>query len=123
MTSAFGSVTSPRWFGASAQNYPEKPITIVVAVRRGWPDRQGGPRSGRSDPQPLGGQVIIENVAGAAARWVTTKVAKAGADGYTFKLLAHVAMAHAPALYRKLQYDARSTTFEYLGLVNEVPMT
>jgi tripartite-type tricarboxylate transporter receptor subunit TctC len=71
--------------------------------------------------KPLGGQIIIENVAGAGGTLGHTKVAKAGADGYTL-LLAHIAMATAPALYRKMQYDAL-TDFEYLGLINEVPMT
>ena len=107
--------------GASAQNYPEKPITIVVPFAAGGPTDKVARDLAEAIRKPLGGQVIIENVAGAGGTLGHTKVAKAGADGYTL-LLAHVAMATAPALYRKLQYDALND-FEYLGLVNEVPMT
>lgn len=107
--------------GASAQNYPEKPITIVVPFAAGGPTDKVARDLAEAIRKPLGGQVIIENVAGAGGTLGHTKVAKASADGYTL-LLAHVAMATAPALYRKLQYDALND-FEYLGLVNEVPMT
>ena len=108
--------------GASAQNYPgDKPITIVVPFAAGGPTDKVARDLAEAIRKPLGGQVIIENVAGAGGTLGHTKVAKASPDGYTL-LLAHVAMATAPALYRKMQYDAL-TDFEYLGLINEVPMT
>jgi tripartite-type tricarboxylate transporter receptor subunit TctC len=108
--------------GASAQNYPgDKPITIVVPFAAGGPTDKVARDLAEAIRKPLGGQVIIENVAGAGGTLGHTKVAKANADGYTF-LLAHIAMATAPALYRKMQYDTLND-FEYLGLVNEVPMT
>jgi tripartite-type tricarboxylate transporter receptor subunit TctC len=65
--------------------------------------------------------IIIENVGGAGGTLGATKVAKASPDGYTL-LLHHIGMATAPSLYRKLPYDTLSD-FEYLGMVNEVPMT
>jgi tripartite-type tricarboxylate transporter receptor subunit TctC len=48
-------------------------------------------------------------------------VAKAAPDGYTI-LIHHIGMSTAPALYRKLPYDAIND-FEPIGLINEVPMT
>ena len=48
-------------------------------------------------------------------------MAKANPDGYTF-LLHHIGMATAPALYRNLPYKTLDD-FEYVGMVNEVPMT
>jgi tripartite-type tricarboxylate transporter receptor subunit TctC len=48
-------------------------------------------------------------------------VAKAAPDGYTL-LLHHIGMATSPALYRKMPYDTLGD-FEYLGMVNDVPMT
>jgi tripartite-type tricarboxylate transporter receptor subunit TctC len=48
-------------------------------------------------------------------------VAKASPDGYTI-LIHHIGMSTAPALYRKLPYDAIND-FEPIGLINEVPMT
>jgi tripartite-type tricarboxylate transporter receptor subunit TctC len=107
---------------ASAQTFPgDKPITIVVPFAAGGPTDKVARDLAEALRKPLGGQVIIENVAGAGGTLGHTKVAKASPDGYTL-LLAHIAMATAPALYRKLQYDAK-TDFEYLGMINEVPMT
>jgi tripartite-type tricarboxylate transporter receptor subunit TctC len=48
-------------------------------------------------------------------------VAKAAPDGYTL-LLHHIGMSTSPALYRKMPYDTLGD-FEYLGMVNDVPMT
>jgi len=48
-------------------------------------------------------------------------VAKAAPDGYTI-LLHHIGMATSPALYRNLPYKTLDD-FEYVGLINEVPMT
>ncbi|OYU26119.1 MAG: hypothetical protein CFE41_17735 [Burkholderiales bacterium PBB2] len=65
--------------------------------------------------------MIIENVAGAGGTLGAAKVARATPDGYTL-LLHHIGMATSPALYRKMPYDTL-VDFEYLGLINEVPMT
>ncbi|MCZ8072896.1 MAG: tripartite tricarboxylate transporter substrate-binding protein, partial [Paucibacter sp.] len=58
---------------------------------------------------------------GAGGTLGATKVAKAAPDGYTL-LLHHIGMATSPALYRNMQYKTLDD-FEYLGLINEVPMT
>jgi tripartite-type tricarboxylate transporter receptor subunit TctC len=68
-----------------------------------------------------GATVIIENVAGAGSSIGTNKVAKAAPDGYTL-LLNHIGMSTMPALYRTLPFKIESD-FEYLGMVNDVPMT
>jgi tripartite-type tricarboxylate transporter receptor subunit TctC len=68
-----------------------------------------------------GANFVVENVNGAGGTIAATKVAKAVADGHTL-LLHHIGMAAAPALYRKLQYKPLDD-FEYLGMINEVPMT
>jgi tripartite-type tricarboxylate transporter receptor subunit TctC len=65
--------------------------------------------------------IIIENVGGAGGTLGANKVAKAAPDGYTL-LLHHIGMATSPALYRTLPYKTLDD-FEYLGMVNEVPMT
>jgi tripartite-type tricarboxylate transporter receptor subunit TctC len=64
---------------------------------------------------------VVENAAGAGGTIGATKVAKATPDGHTL-LLFHIGMATTPALYRKLQYKPLED-FEYLGMVNDVPMT
>ncbi|UZG43865.1 tripartite tricarboxylate transporter substrate binding protein BugD [Caldimonas thermodepolymerans] len=107
--------------GAFAQDYPTKPIVFVVPFAAGGPTDKVARDLAEAMRKPLGGQIIIENVAGAGGTLGQTKVAKATPDGYTL-LVAHIAMATAPALYRNLQYKTLED-FEYLGMINEVPMT
>jgi tripartite-type tricarboxylate transporter receptor subunit TctC len=111
-------------FGAAAVQaaYPEKPITIVVPFAAGGPTDKVARDFAEALRKPLGGAtVIIENVGGAGGTLGANKVAKAAPDGYTL-LLYHVGMATSPALYRNLPYKTLDD-FEYLGLINEVPMT
>jgi len=102
--------------------YPEKPITLVVPFAAGGPTDKVARDFAEAMRKPLGGAtVIVENVGGAGGTLGATKVAKAAPDGYTL-LLYHIGMATSPALYRKMPYQTLED-FEYLGLINEVPMT
>jgi len=102
--------------------YPDKPVTIVVPFSAGGPTDKVARDLAEALRKPLGGQtIVIENVGGAGGTLGATKVAKAAADGYTL-LLHHIGMSTAPALYRNLQYKPLED-FEYLGMINEVPMT
>ena len=107
---------------AGAQTYPTKPIAITVPFAAGGPTdvvaRTIAEAMTRSLP---GANVIVENVAGAGGTIGVTKVAKAAPDGYSL-LVHHIGMATAPALYRKLAFDPLKD-FEYIGLINDVPMT
>ncbi len=72
--------------------------------------------------KPLGGAtVLVDNAAGAGGTIGANKVAKASPDGYTI-LLHHIGMATQPGLYRNLPFKTLED-FEYLGMVNDVPMT
>ena len=108
--------------GTALAQYPDKPVTIVVPFSAGGPtdkvarDLAEVLRKGMNN-QPI----IIENVGGAGGTLGANKVAKAAPDGYTL-LLHHIGMATSPALYRTLPYKTLDD-FEYLGMVNEVPMT
>ena len=108
---------------ANAQTYPgSKPISIVVPFAAGGPtDRVARDLADAMRKQIPGSNFVVENVNGAGGTIGATKVAKASPDGHTL-LLFHIGMAATPALYRKLQYKPLED-FEYLGLVNEVPMT
>jgi tripartite-type tricarboxylate transporter receptor subunit TctC len=102
--------------------YPDRPITIVVPFAAGGPTDKVARDLAEAMRKPLGGQsIIIENLGGAGGTLGATKVAKATNDGYTL-LLHHIGMSTAPALYRKMAYDTLGD-FEYLGMINEVPMT
>ena len=84
--------------------YPEKPITIVVPFAAGGPTDKVARDLAESLRKPLGNAtLIIENVGGAGGTLGAAKVAKAAPDGYTL-LLAHIAIATSPSLYRSLQY-------------------
>jgi len=107
---------------AAWAEYPDKPVTIVVPFAAGGPTDKVARDLAEAMRKPMGGQsIIIENVGGAGGTLGATKVARAPNDGYTL-LLHHIGMSTAPALYRKMQYDTLGD-FEYLGMVNEVPMT
>ena len=102
--------------------YPEKPVTIVVPFAAGGPTDKVARDLAEVLRKGLNNQtVIIENVGGAGGTLGAAKVAKASPDGYTL-LLHHIGMATSPALYRNLPYKTLDD-FEYLGMVNEVPMT
>jgi tripartite-type tricarboxylate transporter receptor subunit TctC len=107
--------------GAALAEYPEKPVTIVVPFAAGGPTDKVARDLGDVLRKQLNQPVIIENVGGAGGTLGAAKVAKAAPDGYTV-LLHHIGMATSPALYRKLPYDTLGD-FEYVGMVNEVPMT
>ncbi|MEK8044853.1 tripartite tricarboxylate transporter substrate-binding protein [Ideonella margarita] len=101
--------------------YPEKPITIVVPFAAGGPTDKVARDLAEALRKPMGGTIVIENVGGAGGTLGATKVAKAAPDGYTV-LLHHIGMATSPALYRNMQYKTLDD-FEYMGMINEVPMT
>jgi len=108
--------------GTAAAAYPDKPITIIVPFAAGGPTDKVARDLAEVLRKGLNNQtVIIENVGGAGGTLGAAKAAKAAPDGYTF-LLHHIGMATSPALYRTLPYKTLED-FEYLGMINEVPMT
>jgi tripartite-type tricarboxylate transporter receptor subunit TctC len=106
---------------AALAEYPDHPITIVVPFSAGGPTDKVARDLAEAMRKPLGQSVIVENVGGAGGTLGAARVARASNDGYTI-LLHHIGIATSPALYRKLPYDTLND-FEYLGMVNEVPMT
>jgi tripartite-type tricarboxylate transporter receptor subunit TctC len=110
-------------FTAGAQNFPDgKPITIIVPFTAGGPTDKVARDLAEALRKPLGNAtIIVDNAAGAGGSIGANKVAKAPADGHTL-LLHHIGMATMPSLVRGLPFNVE-TDFEYLGLVNDVPMT
>ena len=108
---------------AHAQTYPgSRPVSIVVPFAAGGPtDRVARDLAEAMRKQIPGSNFVVENAAGAGATIGATKVAKAAPDGHTL-LLHHIGMASTAVLYRKLQYKPLED-FEYLGMINDVPMT
>ena len=106
---------------ALAQQYPSKPITIVVPAAAGGPSDTVARVVAPALAKELKGTVIIENQGGAGGTIGAGRVARAPGDGYTLYLY-HIAHSTWPALYRKLAFDVVKD-FEPIGLINEVPMT
>lgn len=107
---------------ALAQSYPSKTISIVVPFAAGGPTDRVARDLAEAMRKPLGGAtIVIDNTAGAGSSIGSNKVVKAAPDGYTL-LLNHIAMASMPNQLRNMPFKV-DTDFEYLGMVNEVPMT
>jgi tripartite-type tricarboxylate transporter receptor subunit TctC len=106
---------------AQAQAYPTKPITMIVPFAAGGPTDTVARLVAQSMGNTLKQQIIVENVGGAGGTIGAARAAKAAPDGYTL-FLHHIGQSTAPALYRKLPYDA-ITSFEPIGLITDVPMT
>ena len=116
----FGLLTAGIGAAARADDYPTRPVTMVMPFAAGGPGdiiaRLLTPVMGAS----LGQAVTVENVVGAGGTIGTNRVAKAQADGYTL-LLMHVGQATSATLFRKLPYDPVGD-FEPIGLVTDAPM-
>lgn len=106
---------------AFAQDYPLRPITVVVPFAAGGPTDTLARLVAASMSGGLGQQVTIENVGGAGGTLGAARVAKAPPDGYTL-LLHNISQATSDSLYRDLPYDPVAG-FAPIGLIADVPMT
>ena len=106
---------------AAAQDYPTKPITIVVPAAAGGPTDTISRITALAMSKLLGQQILIENVGGAGGTIGTTRAVRAEPDGYTL-LIYHVGLSTAATLYRNLPYDTRQA-FTSIGLLTDAPMT
>ena len=105
-----------------AQTVPSKPITLVGPFAAGGPTDTVARQLAEYLRKPLGDvNIVVDNAAGAGGTIGATKVARAAPDGHTL-LVWHIGMASTASLYRKLQFKALED-FEYLGMINDVPMT
>lgn len=105
---------------AAAQDFPSRPITVVVPFSAGGPGDVIARVLGTAMSASLKQSIIIENVVGAGGTLGTNRVAKSAPDGYTV-LLMHVGQATAPWLYAKLPFDPVGD-FATIGLITDVPM-
>ncbi|MGH6727988.1 MAG: Bug family tripartite tricarboxylate transporter substrate binding protein [Pseudolabrys sp.] len=106
---------------ASAQTYPNRPITMLVPF----------PPGGATDAlarfiQPvmeksLGQTIVMENVGGAGGMICAARAARATPDGYTI-MIHQVALAAGVSLYPKLAFDP-AKDFETIGLINTLAST
>ena len=106
---------------ASAQQFPTKPVTMIVPYAAGGPTDTVARVMGVAMTKPLGQTVIVENRPSNGGILAPEVVKNAKPDGYTI-LIHHIGMATIPSLYRQLRFNPL-TDFDYIGLINDVPMT
>src|SRR5690242_15362390 len=90
---------------AGAQEYPAKPIRIIVGFAAGGGNDIIARVFGQKLSESLGQPVIVENKPGGGAIVATDYVAKSAPDGYTL-LMSASGISINPAVYAKLPYDA-----------------
>jgi tripartite-type tricarboxylate transporter receptor subunit TctC len=99
---------------ASAQDWPNRPVTMIVPYAAGGPVDTVGRIMAQALSEVLGQQVIIENIGGAGGMTGATRVVRAAPDGYTFLLGGSATMTTVPALYGKKALYNPLTDFEHV---------
>ena len=105
---------------ATANEYPQRPIRLVVPVPPGGAGDFTGRLIGSKLAESFGQYIVVENRGGAAGVIATEFVSKAAADGYTLLLSSSTTHGISPVLYRKLPYDAMKD-FTHIGLLATIP--
>jgi tripartite-type tricarboxylate transporter receptor subunit TctC len=105
---------------ARAQDYPSRPVTVVVPFAPGGGvDQMARLISGKLE-QRFGKSFIIENKPGAGSIIAATYVQKAAPDGHTLLMAPAPTMAVNVSLYKNLPYDP-TTDFSLIGLLSGTP--
>jgi len=108
------------WPLAQAQDYPSRPITVIVPFPAGGPSDVVARIVTEQMGRQLGQSMVIENVGGAGGTIGSARVAAAHADGYTLpagSMGSHVA---APMLTPNIKYDSERD-FEPIGFTAHAP--
>src|SRR5882757_3507636 len=106
--------------GAAAQDWPTRPITLIVPFAAGGGVDLNARIQAQRMSELLGQSIIVENVGAAAGMAGGQRVAKSPPDGYTFLVGNSGTHAFNQSLYKKPLYNA-VTDFEPVGLMTESP--
>ena len=117
---AFGAALMLSATAAIAQDFPSKPVTLMMPYAAGGPGDIITRTIGNGMSKVLKAQFVVENTAGAGGTIGTLKIANSPADGYSL-LVMHLGHAANVALYPNLRYDAVKD-FEPIGIIAESPM-
>jgi tripartite-type tricarboxylate transporter receptor subunit TctC len=90
---------------ASAQNYPNRPVRVVVGFPAGGPTDAIARMVSQKLSDTLGQQFFVENIGGAGGNTAAGQVARATPDGYTIMAISTGFMVN-PSLYARVPYDA-----------------
>jgi tripartite-type tricarboxylate transporter receptor subunit TctC len=106
--------------GAAAQDWPTRPITLIVPFSAGGGIDVSARIQAQRMGELLGQSIVVENVGAAAGMAGGQRVAKAPPDGYTLLIGNTGTHAYNQTLYKKPLYNA-ATDFQPVGLVSESP--
>ena len=106
--------------GASAQDWPTRPVTMIVPYAPGGNIDQAARLFARELSEKLGQQFIIESKGGAGGSIGAAQVAKSKPDGYTLLVTANGPSVLNKMLYASLPYDPE-TDFTPIALISDVP--
>lgn len=106
---------------ALAQDYPNKPIRIIVPLPPGGSNDVLARILGQKMSETFGQPVIVENKPGAAGNIATDYLVKSEADGYTIAIAPNQTVAVNPVLYPKLPFDVLRDV-QGITLLGRVPM-
>ena len=106
---------------AVAQNYPNRPVTVIVPFAAGGPTDVVARIVTDHMAKSLGQSFVIENVVGAGGTTGITRAKRAKNDGYTIAMGHLGTHAAAPALYPNLAYDP-AADFEPIGMAAGTPI-
>lgn len=105
---------------ALAQNYPTRPITLVIPFAPGGSTTIVGRGVAEKMSELLGEKIIVDNRPGAGGTVGTRAVARSEPDGYTLVLGYTGTLAIGPSLYRNVGYDPRKD-FAPIGMIGNAP--
>ena len=106
---------------AQAQDFPTKPIHIVVPLPPGGSNDVLARILGQKITESLGQPVIVENKPGAAGNIATEFMARADADGHWIAVAPNQTVAVNPVLYPKLPFDVQKD-LTGITMMGRVPM-
>lgn len=118
ITTAFSPLATP---AAWAQDYPSKPIRIVVPLPPGGSNDVLARILAQKMSETFGQPVIVENRPGAAGNIATEFMAKAEGDGYTIAIAPNQTVSVNPVLYPKLPFDVLKD-LQGVSMLGRVPM-
>jgi tripartite-type tricarboxylate transporter receptor subunit TctC len=106
---------------ANAQDFPNRPVTVVVPFAAGGPQDTLGRIIFHRMGEILGQQVVIENVGGGGGTVGSKRVANAEPDGYTMLLASVGTHAQSQTLYKNPPYNS-ATDFTPVAFLGETPI-
>lgn len=118
---ALGLVGMTLWSPVSAENWPTRPITMIVTFAAGSGDDVLARILSPKMSEALGQTVVVENVGGAGGMNGASRVARATPNGYEIVMGGTGTFAANQTLYTRPAYDAQKD-FEPIGLAAEQPL-